>query len=161
MKFRHRKMIWGVLITVMLMTSTAYGQSGRMMFGKMGKNKDSALNLTDAQKDKINAIKDDYAPKIIDAQAELKKHQLSFKKLMDADKPNQRAINSAIDKGAKLRATIQKHHVGQQLETRAQLTPEQLKIMKSRGGRNWGKGMRSGYGQRRGINRSRGRFRHF
>ncbi len=158
MKNRNGFMIWGVLLTVVLMSSIGYGQPEKMKFRK---DKDSALNLTDKQDDKIKGIRKEFAPKIIDAQAAMKKHQVTFKTLMDADKPNQRAINAAIDDGAKLRAAIQKLRTAQHLEVRSQLTPEQLKIMKSRGGRHLGDGMGCGDKKQRGGHRSKGKGSRF
>ena len=88
----------GAMVTVLLLTTVGFGQQGPKAKG-WSMSKAPALELTDAQKTKIAAIKADYAPKFIDAKATLAKHQIAMKQLHNADKPNKRAINAAIDDG--------------------------------------------------------------
>lgn len=94
------------------------------------------LNLTDAQKERLADIRDRHARAAIPIQGDLRVAGLDLRKLMRADKPDQRAIDAQIDRIASLRASLQKARVAGQLEARAVLTPAQQKIMReSRGGR--------------------------
>ena len=94
------------------------------------------LNLTDTQKERLADIRDRHARAAIPIQGDLRIASLDLRKLMRADKPDQRAIDAQIDRMASLRASLQKARVAGQLEARAVLTPAQQKIMREgRGGR--------------------------
>ena len=102
----------------------------------------ASLDLTDAQRAKLEAIHDRQARKGIQSRADLQLAGLDLHKLMRADKPDQRQIDTQIDRMASLRATQQKSAIASLLEARAVLTPEQqakLKEQHMRGARGMGK----------------------
>ncbi len=101
---------------------------GRM--GEMGER----LNLTDDQRSRLADIRDRHQRTIIPIQADLKIAALGLRKLMRADRPDNRAINAQIDKIAGLRASIQKAHVSGMPEARAVLTPAQQKMLREHHG---------------------------
>ena len=109
------------------------------------------LDLTDAQKTKIADIRDRQMRKGIQQQADLRIASLDLGKLMRADKPDQRAIDSQIDKMATMRASLQKARIGAMLEMRSVLTDDQRQKlkdlrMKGGGGMGMGRGMGMGMG---------------
>lgn len=93
------------------------------------------LNLTDAQKSRLADIRDRQERASIPVQGDLRIASLDLRKLMRAEKPDQRAIDAQIDRVASLRATLHKGRVASMLEAREVLTPAQQKLMKEhRGG---------------------------
>ncbi len=126
--------------------SGMHGQGGAMGHGKgpgagmrrggpKGAELRQKLNLTDDQKSKLADIHDRQARAAIPVHGDLRIASLDLRKLMRADKPDQRAIDVQIDRVASLRATLRKAHVASMLEARAMLTPAQQKLMREhRGG---------------------------
>lgn len=111
------------------------------------------LNLTDEQRTKLADIHDRSARAAIPIQGDLKIAGLDLRKLVRADKPDQRAIDAQIDKMAGLRAKLQKSRVASMLEARAVLTPAQQKTLRDahtgmggRGMRRWMQGMHGMHG---------------
>jgi Spy/CpxP family protein refolding chaperone len=88
------------------------------------------LNLTPEQQDKMKAARDREQRKAIQARADIQMAQLDLRKLMEADKPDSKAIESQVDKIAGLRAGLQKSHIATMLEFRASLTPDQQKKLR-------------------------------
>lgn len=85
------------------------------------------LDLTDEQSKKIEDIRYQHQKKAIALRADLESGRLDLGRLMRADQPDRRAIEAQIDKLSATRTTLEKDRVGQLLEMRAVLTPEQLK----------------------------------
>jgi Spy/CpxP family protein refolding chaperone len=103
------------------------------------------LDLTDAQKAKMRDIHDRQRRRDIQARADLEIGQLDLRKLVSADRPEAAAINTQIDKLARMRAERAKARVATMLEARALLTPQQLETMrKQRDGMGPGAGMGPG-----------------
>lgn len=93
------------------------------------------LNLTDEQSKKLDDIRYQHQKKAITMRADLEGARLDLGRLMRADTPDRRAIEAQIDKLSAARTSLEKDRVGQMLEMRAVLTPEQLKTWRSmRGG---------------------------
>jgi Spy/CpxP family protein refolding chaperone len=94
------------------------------------------LNLTDDQKSRLADIRERHARRAVPIHGDLRIAALDLRKLMRADRPDQRAIDAQIDRIASLRASLQKSRIAGRLEARAVLTPAQQKIMREhRGGR--------------------------
>lgn len=136
------------------------GPGGRM--GPGGQGPDGLrekLNMTDDQKTKLADIHDRQVRRAIPIQGDLRIAALDLRKVMQADKPDQPAINAQIDKIALLRASLQKSRVASMLEARSVLTPAQQKLlreargMRMRGHMGMGHGMgmdpRMGPGEKR------------
>ena len=97
------------------------------------------LNLTEVQTKKIEDIRYQHQKKAITLRADLESARLDLGRMMRADQPDSRAINSQIDKLGQARITLEKDRVAQMLEMRAILTPDQLKTWRQmRGGRHGG-----------------------
>jgi Spy/CpxP family protein refolding chaperone len=123
------------------------GRGARMGRGMAGAF--ARLDLTDAQREKIRAIHERQARKDIQARADMQVARMDLRDLMRADSPNATAINSQIDRLARMRADMQKARVAVMLEARSVLTPEQrkqLQDMRRAGPAGPGRGM----GMRRG-----------
>jgi Spy/CpxP family protein refolding chaperone len=88
------------------------------------------LDLTPQQIEKMKASRDAQQRKAIQARADIQLARLDLRKLMQADKPDSRAIEAQIDKIAGLRAGMEKSRVSAMLDFRASLTPEQQKKLK-------------------------------
>lgn len=89
-----------------------------------------ALDLSDTQREKLAAIHERQQRRDIPARADLQIARLDLRKAMNAEKPDGFAINTQIDRAAKLRSDMAKAHVASLLEARALLTPEQQKQMR-------------------------------
>jgi Spy/CpxP family protein refolding chaperone len=99
------------------------------------------LNLSDDQRTRLADIRDRQTRAAIPIRSDLEIAGLDLRKLMRADKPDQKAIDAQIDKMAGLRARLQKSRVASMLEARAVLTPAQQKTLREARPR-MGRGMR-------------------
>jgi Spy/CpxP family protein refolding chaperone len=97
------------------------------------------LNLTDDQTKKLEDIRYQHQKKAITMRADLESARLDLGRMMRADQPDRRAIETQLDKIGQARVTLEKDRVAQLLEMRAILTPEQLKTWRQMHG-----GMRGG-----------------
>jgi Spy/CpxP family protein refolding chaperone len=88
------------------------------------------LELTDDQREKIAAVHEKQQRKNIQARADLEVARMDLRDLVKAEKPNTTAINTQIDKIARMQAEQRKGQVGALLEARALLTPEQQKKLR-------------------------------
>ncbi|MGH7731762.1 MAG: Spy/CpxP family protein refolding chaperone [Candidatus Eiseniibacteriota bacterium] len=105
------------------------------------------LNLTDDQKSRLADIRDRHERAAVPIQGDLRIASLDLRKLMRADRPDQRAIDAQIDRIASLRASLQKSRIAGQLEARAVLTPAQQRLMREHRGGPMGHRMREGRGR--------------
>jgi Spy/CpxP family protein refolding chaperone len=122
-------------------------RGGRGMMG-FGPRALEALDLTEAQRDRIADIREAAMKKGIQARADLETAHLDLARLMRADKPDMRAIDAQVDRIATMRASLQKAHIAARLEVRSVLTPEQqekLKGLRHPGPRGMGRGMGMGW----------------
>jgi Spy/CpxP family protein refolding chaperone len=104
---------------------------GRMGGGMgFGQRMAEELNLTTEQREKMKAAREREQRKAIQTRADIQLARLDLHKLMQADKPDQKAIDAQIDKISGLRTTLEKSRVQTMLEFRASLTPEQQKKLK-------------------------------
>ena len=106
------------------------GRGGRFMHGGMGPALLGQLDLTAEQREKMRAAHEREQRKAIQARADIQLARLDLRKLMQAEKPDARAIDAQIDKIATMRASLQKSHVATMLEFRASLTSEQQKKLR-------------------------------
>jgi Spy/CpxP family protein refolding chaperone len=108
-----------------------HGPGGGDTMG-MGRNPElqKKLNLSDDQRTKLADIHDRQTRAAIPIRSDLEIAGLDMRKLMRADKPDQKAIDAQIDKMAGLRARLQKSRVASMLEARAVLTPAQQKTLR-------------------------------
>jgi Spy/CpxP family protein refolding chaperone len=94
------------------------------------------LGLTEQQRDRIEAIHDTQRRGGIELRKDLELAQLDMQKLMRADAPDRRAIETHIDRIAGLRAQLHKARVNTMLDVRSVLTPQQrqkLEQLRERG----------------------------
>jgi len=108
------------------------GRGGRFGHGGMGFGPAlmRELDLTADQREKARAAHEREQRKAIQARAEIQLAHLDLRKLMHADKPDQKAIEAQIDRISTMRANLQKAHVATMLEIRASLTPDQQKKLR-------------------------------
>ena len=95
------------------------------------------LDLTPEQKKRMADIRDRQERSAIRAQADMRIAQLDLQKLMRADTPDRRAIESQIDKLGSMRTAMQKSRMGMMFDMRSVLTQEQrdkLKDWRQNGG---------------------------
>jgi Spy/CpxP family protein refolding chaperone len=113
--------------------------AGRGMMWRRGMgNRFSALDLTDAQRDKLRDIHESAARKSVQRRADIQLAHMDLQKLMRAETPSSAAINAQIDKISKLQADGMKSRFDSMLQARAVLTPEQLKKLRAGPGANRG-----------------------
>jgi len=113
------------------------GGMGRGMRGERMGMAMRALDLTSEQKKRMADIRDRQQRTAIRAQADMRIAALDLRKLMRADSPDRRAIESQIEKIGSMRTSMQKSRVGMMFDLRGVLTQEQkdkLKDMRQNGG---------------------------
>ena len=94
----------------------------------------AALDLTDAQRDKLRDIHEAAARKSVQRRADLQLAHMDLRKLMRAESPSASAVNTQIDKITRLQADGMKAHFDTFMQARAVLTPEQQKKLRSEPG---------------------------
>lgn len=85
------------------------------------------LKLTDAQRNAMDQILYQHREQLIDLQANLERANLGMQPLMNADTPNEAAIDAQIDKVVQARADLERADARFLLALRMKLTPEQWK----------------------------------
>ena len=118
-----------------------YGRGGRHGMGR-GAAALAELDLTEQQKDRIEAIHDKQRRSAIEIRKNLELAQLDMRKLVRADTPDRRAIETQVDRMSGLRAQLQKSQLNSMLDVRGVLTPEQLQKLEQRRGEGGGRGHR-------------------
>jgi len=103
------------------------GHGGAMM---MHARMAERLHLTDEQRTRIRDLHERQMRRGIQARADLQLARMDLHKLMRAPRPELTAINSQIDRMARMRADLAKSRVATMMESRAVLTPEQQKQMR-------------------------------
>ena len=107
------------------------GRGGRFMrHGGFGPMLARELDLTPQQIEKMKASHEAQQRKTIQGRADIQIARLDLRKLIEADKPDSRAIEAQIDRIAGLRAGLAKSRVAAMLDFRAALTPEQQKKLR-------------------------------
>jgi Spy/CpxP family protein refolding chaperone len=107
------------------------GRGAHMMRrGGFGPRLARELDLTAEQREKMKAAHERQERKAIQARADIQLARLDLRKLMDADKPDSKAIDAQIDRIAGIRAGLAKSRMATMLEFRATLTPEQQKKLR-------------------------------
>lgn len=104
-------------------------------FGNMGRLWNNPrmierLKLTDEQRKSMDEILFAHREKLIDLQANLKKAELAMSPLMEADQPDQKAIEAQIDKIVQARGDLERANSRFLLDIRMKLTPEQWKTLR-------------------------------
>jgi Spy/CpxP family protein refolding chaperone len=108
------------------------GPRGRGMMMRRGMGmRFAALDLTDAQRDKLRDIHEAAARKGVQRNADMQLARMDLRKLMRGDAPSTAAVSAQIDKITRLQADGMKAHFDTFMQARAVLTPEQLKKLKS------------------------------
>jgi protein CpxP len=91
----------------------------------------AALKLTPDQQKAMDNILFQHREKLIDLQANLQKAELDMEPLMNADEPNQAAIEAQINKVVAARGALEKANANFLLALRMKLTPDQWKEIKN------------------------------
>ena len=91
----------------------------------------AALDLTDAQREKLRDIHEAAARKGVQRRADIQLARMDLRKLMRAESPSASSVNAQIDKISRLEADGMKAHFDTFMQARAVLTPEQLKKLRS------------------------------
>lgn len=110
-----------------------------------------ALDLTDAQRDKLQALGDDLARKQIRMRADLAIARLDLAKVMRADAPTQSDVDAKVNAVTRLQGDMMKAGFATTLEARKVLTADQrkkLEDLKSERMRGGGRGDGRGRGSR-------------
>jgi len=121
------------------------GSMGMMMGGGLLRLADE-LDLTDAQRDKLQTLGDDLARKQIRMRADLAIARLDLAKLMRADAPTQADVDAKVNAVTRLQGDMMKANFAARLDARKVLTAEQRKKLEDlrsermRGGRGDGRG---------------------
>lgn len=89
------------------------------------------LKLTEDQRKAMDQIFYDHRTKLIDLHANLEKAELSMQELMVADQPDQKAMESQIDKVVSARADLERANARFLLDIRVKLTPDQWKQLRT------------------------------
>ena len=159
-------MLKRILPLLFMLAAVTFAQSGRG--GGMGRlSWDSELNLTTQQLSQITKLRNQYQTARIGDQADVKRLRLELRQLMQAEQPDQKAIDKTVASISDHREALEKQWVNHRLEVRKLLTPEQRVLFDARPagqGRGMGRGFglgtgdhdgtgMRGYGRRGGGNR--------
>lgn len=90
-----------------------------------------ALNITQDQKQKMDAIFQQHLLNLIDLKANLEKQQVMLGPMISADNPNETAVLAQIDRIAQARADLEKANARMLFDIRKTLTPEQWQKLKA------------------------------
>ncbi len=108
-------------------------QCGRMMKGEHHDGQEyflgmkDELGLSDAQVDKLKALRSEREKQAIRTKADLKILHIEMHDLLQQDKVDVKAVDGKIGKIGELQTKMLKAHVHTKLDARNILTPEQLK----------------------------------
>lgn len=139
------------------MTGSPHGRRMRMMQRHGMAMRLAQLDLTEDQRTRMRGLHEAAMRKDIQRRADLQLAMLDLRKAMRGDKPEAAAVNAQIDRIAKLRADAMKSRFETRMAARALLTPEQLKKLGERPGRDGGMGGPGGPGMGHGRGGMRGR----
>lgn len=117
------------------------------------------LDLTDAQKDKIAALRTKHQTKIVDMRAELQKSQIALRELKGSKDYNRKNVTAAVEKVNKIKADIALSAANHRMDVYEILTDEQKEIWRDQPfgfgrpggrcdfgyGRGYGRGFRGGF----------------
>ena len=107
-------------------------QGGRGMRMRQGLGmRLAALDLTDAQREKLRDIHEAAARKSVQRRADIQLAHMDLRKLMRSETPSSAAVNAQIDKISKLQGDGMKARFDAMMQARAVLTPEQLKKLRA------------------------------
>ena len=149
-----------LLGSVFISGTNAQGRMGKKHGMRMGMGQNfggkflTQLNLTDAQKDKINTLRDTHQKKMIDLRADLQKDQLTLKELRTRDNLTRDEVIAAVEKINKDKDAISLAMANHLYDVREILTPEQRKLIKDKFPGMMMKNHRSGHGMGTGMHRN-------
>jgi Spy/CpxP family protein refolding chaperone len=84
-----------------------------------------ALGLSDAQRDRIRDIREAQMRRAVQQRADLQLARMDLHQLMRRERPDRAAVETQVDKLARLQAELHKGRAGAHLDMLAVLTPEQ------------------------------------
>ena len=137
-----------IALSMLILVTGLFGQ-GRSGFGReMGWNDD--LNLTSEQIKQIDSYRTDFRKTQIDLRADIQKMRLDMQDLLRTDDPNQKAINSQLEKIQAKELAMDKSRIEHHLQVRELLTDDQKALFDqhslNRGMGHQGKGRMDGRG---------------
>jgi Spy/CpxP family protein refolding chaperone len=92
-----------------------------------------SLKLSDAQRTKIDDLRDDAVRSTARTEADLQIAELDLRKVVESDHPDRAAVEDAIERVAALRTTLFKARVSSWIAFRGVLTPAQRTQLRSLG----------------------------
>jgi len=121
--------------TMFVSESNAQGKMGKRQGMRTGQNcikMFTALNLTDAQKDKITSLRESHQKAMIDLRAQVQKDMLNLKELKTNENLSRNDVLSAVEKLNKSKDAMAVARANHQMDVREVLTPEQRTILKDK-----------------------------
>jgi Spy/CpxP family protein refolding chaperone len=120
--------------TMFVSQSNAQGRMGnRQGMGQcFGTKMYTALNLTDAQKDKISSLKETHQKAMIDLKAQMQKDMLTLKDLRAKEGVSRNDVIAAVEKLNKSRDAMAIERANHMMDVRSVFTPEQRKMLKDK-----------------------------
>ena len=122
--------------TMFIGESNAQGRMGKRQGMGMGQNFGTkmftALNLTDAQKDKISSLRETHQKAMIDLKAQMQKDMLTLKDLRSKEDVSRNDVIAAVEKLNKSRDAMAIERANHMMDVRAVFTPEQIKLLKDK-----------------------------
>ena len=88
------------------------------------------IELTDDQKNRLESMTVDFQTQRVDAQAEVKKAEITLRSLMRDDDASESAVLAAIDNVSRLKADLQKMRYQHRQQVKSVLTDEQQEKLK-------------------------------
>lgn len=106
---------------------------GLMPHGRWWKNANvvQSVGLSDDQVQKIEQIFQESRLKLVDQHANLQKEEIKLEPLLEADNPDESAVDSAIDRITAAHAALEKANAQMAFAVRRVLTPDQWKKLRA------------------------------
>lgn len=123
----NKKLLVVMAVTIWLAAGSAAAQHGPPALKKTFMK--TRLGLDDRQIDKIEELTYRADREKLDIHHELQKARLDLRHMMDAERPEEKAVFAQLEKIAALELDLKKNRIGLMLAVRKLLTPEQWEKM--------------------------------
>lgn len=142
-----RKILYAV-VGALVIASIAFvveAQAQRGKRGPRGPRGVAALELTDAQKQKMKDLNTKHQKAMIDLRATQQKAQIDLRELRSQDSPKTSDIKTKVNALMSAQGKIMEHEIQHGIDVKNILTPEQQKKLSEMRGKRGGRGGRSGF----------------
>ena len=143
-----RKILYAI-VGILVVASIAFVVEAQAQRGKRGprgpRDRMAALELSDAQKQKMQALNSKHQKAMIDLRAAQQKAQIDLRELRGQDRPKASDIKSKVNALMSAQGKIMEREIQHGIDVKNVLTPEQQKKISEMRRNRSGRGGRSGF----------------